>query len=77
MLVPLARAHATRDADIEARTLHFEHHHGVAERGRAAAEEERDRAQHRVRRLRRRLREQERSLSWRLTRPLRALRRRR
>jgi len=77
MLVPLARAHATRDADIEARALHFEHHHGVAERARAEAEEERDRAQRRVRRLRARLREQERSLSWRLTRPLRALRRRR
>jgi GT2 family glycosyltransferase len=77
MLVPLARWHASHDADLEARALHFEHHHGLADQARATAEAERDRARHRVRRLRRRLREQERSLSWRITRPLRGLRRRR
>ncbi len=77
MLVPLARSHATHEADLEARAVHFEHHHGLAEQGRATAEKERDRARRRVRRLRRRLRVQEGSLSWRVTRPLRALRRRR
>jgi GT2 family glycosyltransferase len=41
----------------------------------AAATDERDRAQRRARRLRRRLRDQTSSLSWRITRPLRAFRR--
>jgi GT2 family glycosyltransferase len=42
----------------------------------AAATHERDRARRRARRLRRQLRRQKSSLSWRITRPLRALRRR-
>jgi GT2 family glycosyltransferase len=77
MLVPLARAHGMHASDLEARALHLEHHYALAEQARAAAEEERDRARRRVRRLKRRLRTQEGSLSWRVTRPLRALRRRR
>jgi GT2 family glycosyltransferase len=77
MLVPLARAHGSHAADLEALARQFEHSHGLAEQACAVAQEERDRARRRARRLKRQLRAQEGSLSWRVTRPLRVLRWRR
>ena len=84
MLVPLTRAHATRDTNLQthadelARGLDAMTAHAAnLEQALAVALGERDRARRRARRLRRRLSGVERSLSWRLTRPLRAVRRRR
>jgi hypothetical protein len=67
-----------RHADnLQAHAADLQGHADRLEAALGAVTVERDRAVRRARRLRRRLRGQEKSLSWRLTRPLRAVRRRR